>query len=95
MRSHFEETVQRMTNKEKDSAKLSKRISQVHEQFQGLENRVSGLDTELTEFKMKQESASKLDRIDSHRSSAEPNPILMEEIEQLRQEIRDVSNHCN
>lgn len=54
MRSHFEETVQRMTNKEKDSAKLSKRISQVHEQFQGLENRVSGLDTELTEFKMKQ-----------------------------------------
>ena len=56
---------------------------------------MAGLDTELTEFKMKQESASKLDRIDSHRSSAEPNAILMEEIEQLRQEIRDVSNHCN
>ena len=61
MRSHFEETVQRLTNKEKDYAKLSKRVNMMSELNSALDDKVTSLSSELHDFKIKHESPSKVE----------------------------------
>ena len=84
-------------NKEKELSAQKKQAAQLQEKQVVLENRLANLSAEFTEFKTKQESASKVEKLDSYRSTggAAANAALMEEVEEMRNELRELSDHCN
>ena len=89
-----------MTNREKEQTSLQMRSSQLQEQQTSFENKLATLNSEMRELNarelrspVKAATPIKEEAYDSHRSA--PNAFALEELESLRQEIKEISDHCN
>ena len=76
------------------------RTSQLQEQQSSFENKLEQVSAEVRELEerevrspLKSATPVKAEAYDSHRSA--PNAFALEELESLRQEIKEVSDHCN
>ena len=89
-----------MTNREKEQTSLQMRSSQLQEQQTSFENKLATLNSEMRELNARELRSPvkaaipiKEEAYDSHRSA--PNAFALEELESLRQEIKEISDHCN
>ena len=60
-----------------------------------LENRVEAFGTEMRELKYRERTPVKEDRPDSHREEAASSSFVIEELNSVRQEIKELSQNWN
>lgn len=71
--------------------------AQLKEQCANLDQKIAGLSAQLLELKSAQASPTKTEpaQLDSHRSASGTAAFAMEEVEAMREELKQVSDHCN
>ena len=98
VRGQFEEAVQRLTNREKEQSQLFQRNNQIQDKQTAFENKLNALNADIRELMSRdvrspvKQTPLKEAAPDSFRSNN--NAFAMEELESIRQEVRDIS-HAN